>query len=151
MNKITDATSGLGAIRVYREVRVTNDSDHASIHFTEPTLGHTLRRAAYGQLPSRFYLALEFAAPLAIQAALDGWYRVAGWLCVISCFGLWALGQQQVAGYADRLESLGPPSRAWRYLRRGAAIGGSSLAVLLGAEAFVRLMAAVFKCPGCAG
>jgi len=119
------------------------------------TLGEILRRAVYAQLPSRFYGTLQLSMPLAAQFWIWGWRRTAGWLVVASAFGIWALGQQQIDGYADAAD-FAPlagriPSLVWRLVRRVGAVVGSLTALVLLLEGFAQVMAIVFKCPGCSG
>ena len=118
----------------------------------DATLDVLLRRFAFAQLPSRFYLVLQVSAPLAIQAWQFGWHRTAGWMFALGSFGVWAIAQQRLQGHADLLsETAPPPSRMWRVLRRTAAIATGLTAGLLLAEGFVQIMARIFICPGCAG
>ncbi len=115
-------------------------------------MGSLARQLAFAQMPSTFYTALQVSAPRAIQAWSDGWFRVAGWLFATSCFGLWAIAQQHLVGHADTLEP--SPVRAprmWRALRGVAAVAGALTAGALAAEGFVRILSAVFQCPGCGG
>src|SRR5215211_6470133 len=71
---------------------------------SDPTLGAILQQAAYAQLPSRFYALLQACMPLAVQCWSWGWHRTAGWLVVLSAFGIWALAQQQIEGYEDAVD-----------------------------------------------
>jgi hypothetical protein len=130
------------------DVRVVDSTSAA-------TLGDILRRAVYAQLPSRFYGALQLSVPLAAQFWTWGWRRTAGWLVVGSAFGIWALAQQKIVGYAEAgdvdLVAAGTPDLLWRVARSvGGAVGSlTALALLL--EGFAQVMAAVYKCPGCSG
>ena len=119
----------------------------------DSTLGALLERIAYAEVPSRFHTVLQACAPLAVQAWMLGWYRTAGWLVAATALGLWGLAQQHIEGYADLLEapSNAGATRAWRLLRRGTAVVGSLVTLLLVLEGFARLLSGVFKCPGCAG
>src|SRR6185369_897845 len=62
----------------------------------EPTLPNLLRSFAFGHFPTRFYQMLQLALPLSAQAWLLGFPRVAGWLLVLSAFGIWALAAQRM-------------------------------------------------------
>jgi len=119
------------------------------------TLDEILRRSVYAQLPSRFYGMLQLCLPLAAQCWSWGWHRTAGWLMVASAFGLWALAQQQIDGYADAGDDRplnGPRlGMAWRGARRMGGLVGSLTALALLLEGFAQVMAVVFKCPGCSG
>jgi hypothetical protein len=113
----------------------------------EPTLGALLRSVAYHQLPTQFYQLLQLAIPFAIQFWMWGWKRSAGWLVVVSLFGLWALFEQRVDALGER-----SPRPLWA--RIGRRIAGASAALLgvgLALEGFVQLMHLVIGCPGCAG
>jgi hypothetical protein len=74
---------------------------------------------------------------------------------VASAFGLWALAQQQIDGYADAGDDRplnGPRlGMAWRVARRMGGLVGSLTALALLLEGFAQVMAVVFKCPGCSG
>jgi hypothetical protein len=123
---------------------------------SESTLGELLERTAYAQLPSRFYATLQLCLPLAYQCWTWGWHRTAGWLTVLSAFGLWALARQKTHGHADDVGEVAvvpsPKSqRLWRVVRGFAATGGSIATLMLVLEAFAQILARVFQCPGCAG
>ena len=113
----------------------------------DPTLGALLRSVAYHRLPTQFYQMLQLAIPFAAQLWVWGWRRSAGWMVVVSLFGLWALCEQRVDDLGE-----GSPRAAWPRIGRrlSGAIGGL-LAGGLAIEGFVQLMRLVFKCPGCAG
>lgn len=119
------------------------------------TLGDILRRTSYVQLPSRFYGVLQLCAPLSIQLWLAGSHRAAGWLFAASAFGAWALAQQHINGHAEEFppvaERDASTSRGWRFLRATSAVIGGGVTLALLGDAFIRLMAIVFHCPGCAG
>jgi len=113
----------------------------------EPTLGALLRSVAYHRLPTQFYQMLQMAIPFAAQLWFWGWKRSAGWMVVVSLFGLWALCEQRVDDLGER-----SPRAAWpRIARRRTGGVAALLAGGLVLEGFVQLMRVVFKCPGCAG
>jgi hypothetical protein len=113
----------------------------------EPTLGALLRSVAYHRLPTQFYQMLQMAIPFAAQLWFWGWKRSAGWMVVVSLFGLWALCEQRV----DELGEESPRAVWPRIARRLTGAVGALLAGGLALEGFVQLMRLVFKCPGCAG
>lgn len=117
------------------------------------TLGDIFRRTAYAQLPSRFHQGVQLLVPLAVQLAMAGWYRTAGWLLVASAFSLWAIAQQRLTGYVDAYPpDLAPAAqRWWGRLRKVTAGAGMLLATILVAETFAQFLAGIFGCPGCAG
>ena len=113
----------------------------------DPTLGALLRSVAYHRLPTQFYQMLQMAIPFAAQLWVWGWKRSAGWMVVVSLFGLWALCEQ-------RVDDLGERSSRAAWPRIGPRLSGAIGALLAGGlalEGFVQLMRIVFKCPGCAG
>jgi len=113
----------------------------------EPTLGALLRSVAYHRLPVQFYQMLQLAIPFAAQLWVWGWKRSAGWMVVVSLFGLWALFEQRVETMEEEArESIWP-----RIARRVAGGIAGLMATGLALEGFVQLMRVVFKCPGCAG
>lgn len=120
----------------------------------EPTLPNLLRSFAFGHFPTRFYQMLQLALPLAAQAWLVGLPRVAGWLAVLSAFGVWALSAQRLERDSlavDLYDVAARPSRVARIARRVAGFTAGALAGGLAIEAVVKLLSVVFKCPGCAG
>lgn len=134
---------------------VTSDGVKPFVMTGARTLPEILQDTAYTRLPSTFHWLLQAGLPLAFQLWTWGWHRAAGWLVVTSAFSVWALAQQRLEGYADD-SSIRPPviaslARTWRIARGLGALVGSSFALALLLEAFAQLMAAVFKCPGCAG
>jgi len=134
---------------------MTGDGVERLVAASSRTLPEILQDTAYTRLPSTFHWLLQAGLPLAFQLWIWGWHRAAGWLVVTSAFSVWALAQQRLEGYADD-SSIRPPAiassgRLWRVARGLSALVGSSVALALLLEGFAQLMAAVFKCPGCAG
>jgi hypothetical protein len=113
----------------------------------EPTLATLLRSVAYTRLPTQFYQLLQLAIPLAFQFWSYGLRRTAGWMIVVSLFGLWALCVKRLEN-TDAHDVRFAWPRIGRSLTKG--IGGA-LAGTLAIEAVVRFMTFVFRCPGCAG
>jgi hypothetical protein len=115
----------------------------------EPTLGAMLRSVAYTRLPTQFYQLLQLAIPFAVQFWSYGLYRTAGWMIVVSLFGMWALCVKRLD--RDDVDARSPRF-AWLRIGRAVTSGvGGALAACLALEGFVRFMAFVFHCPGCAG
>ena len=88
------------------------------------------------------------------QAWLSGFPRVAGWLLVLSAFGIWALSAQRMERDSlavDVYDVDARPSTFARVARRLAGFTAGALAGGLAIEAVVKLLSVVFKCPGCAG
>jgi len=113
-----------------------------------------LKRIAYAEVPARFYAVLQVCVPFAVQFWTWGWHRTAGCLGVASVFGIWALAQQRIIGYSNDGVTQPPASsrrRLWRFIRGTAGAVASIGALTLAFEAFVQIMAGVFKCPGCSG
>lgn len=120
----------------------------------EPTLPNLLRSFAFDHFPTRFYQMLQLALPLSAQAWLSGFPRVAGWLAVLSAFGIWALSAQRMERDSlavDVYDVETRPSTLARVARRVAGFTAGTLATGLAIEAVVRLLSMVFRCPGCAG
>lgn len=113
----------------------------------EPTLVALLRSVAYTRLPTQFYQLLQLAIPFAVQFWSYGLHRTAGWMIVVSLFGLWALCVKRLEG-ADEHDVRFAWPRIGRSLTKGL---GGALAGILAIEAVIRFMAFVFRCPGCAG
>src|SRR5438034_11158043 len=142
----TYSTSSLASVHDFEDLRRVNslDQTRAAKQASEPTLGSFLQRAAFAQLPARFYGLLQVSLPFAFQFWTWGWRRTAGWLVVASAFGLWALAQQQLEGYADAdglpLPASWFPLRLWRLARGAAAVLGSLITLGLLLEGFAQLM-----------
>ena len=103
----------------------------------EPTLGALTTRFVRTTVPRRLYQLLHLALPVAIDVALRGWWRTAGWSLAIAAFGAWGLADRWLAdSAADN------PQRA-RWVR-GVRIVAGMLAVvppaILVLEAFLRLL-----------
>lgn len=103
----------------------------------EPTLGEVATRFVRTTVPRRLYQLLHLALPVAVDVALRGWWRTAGWSLAIAAFGAWGLADRWLAeSAADN------PSRA-RWVRAVRVIAGGFAAVppiLLLLEAFLRLL-----------
>lgn len=103
----------------------------------EPTLGELATRFVRTTVPRRLYQVLHLALPVAIDVALRGWWRTAGWSLAIAAFGAWGLADQWVAeSAADN------PQRArWvRVVRAGAGVLAAAPPIVLLLEAFLRLL-----------
>ena len=103
----------------------------------EPTLGALATRFVRATVPRRLYQVLHLALPLAIDLAMRGWWRGAGWSLAIASFGAWGLADHWLAeSAADN------PARA-RWVRVVRVIAGGLTAVppvILLLEAFLRLL-----------
>ena len=103
----------------------------------EPTLGELATRFARTTVPRRLYQVLHLALPGAIDVALRGWWRTAGWSLAIAAFGAWGLADQWLAeSAADN------PQRArWvRPVRVVAGVLAAAPPIILVLEAFLRLL-----------
>lgn len=113
----------------------------------ELTLDELAHSVAYTRLPTQFYQLLQLAIPAAGELWSAGWHRSAGWMAVVSLYGIWAL-------CAKRLDAATPETHPSPWLRVARSVSkGAGLAVagVLGAEAIVRVLGLFFHCPGCAG
>ena len=103
----------------------------------EPTLGTLATRLVRTTVPRRLYQVLHLALPVAIDFAMRGWWRGAGWSLAIASFGAWGLADHWLAEWgADN------PSRA-RWVRVVRVIAGGLTIippVVLVLEAFLRLL-----------
>jgi hypothetical protein len=111
------------------------------------TLDELLHSVAYTRLPSQFYLLLQLALPAAAELWSYGWRQSAGWMVLVSLYGIWALCAKRI-DEADPDERLSPWLRIGRSVTKGA---GLALAGVLGVVGFVRILSLVLHCPGCAG
>jgi hypothetical protein len=84
----------------------------------EPTLGALATRLVRTMVPRRLYQVFHLALPFAIDFAMHGWWRGAGWSLAIASFGAWGLADHWLAESAAD-----DPSRA-RWVRVVRAISG---------------------------
>ena|SRR5215207_7302517 len=89
----------------------------------EPTLGALATRLVRTTVPRRLYQLFHLALPVAIDLAMRGWWRGAGWSLAIASFGAWGLADRWLADSAAF-----NPSRA-RWVRVVRVIAGG-LAIL---------------------
>ncbi|MEP6491848.1 MAG: hypothetical protein ABJF01_04180 [bacterium] len=113
----------------------------------DQTLATLLRSIADTRLPTQFSQLLQLAIPFAVQFWSYGLHRTAGWMVVVSLFGLWALAVKRLDG-TDERDVRFTWARIGRYLTGRV---GTGLAAVLTVEAVIRFMTFVFRCPGCAG
>ena len=103
----------------------------------EPTLGVLASQLVRSTVPRRLYQVLQLALPVAIDLAMRGWWRGAGWALAVASFGAWGLADRWLAeSAADN------PSRA-RWVRVVRFISGALAAlppIILLLEQFVRLL-----------
>jgi hypothetical protein len=103
----------------------------------EPTLGALATHFVRTTVPRRLYQVLHLALPVAIDFAMRGWWRGAGWSLAIAAFGAWGLADHWMAeSAADN------PSRA-RWVRVVRVIAGGLAVippVVLVLESFLRLL-----------
>ena len=103
----------------------------------EPTLGALATRLVRTTVPRRLYRVLHLALPVAIDFAMRGWWRGAGWSLAVASFGAWGLADHWLAESA-----VDNPSRA-RWVRVVRVIAGGLAVVppvILVLEAFLRLL-----------
>src|SRR5262245_41316714 len=103
----------------------------------EPTLGTLATRFVRTTVSRRLYQVLNLALPVAIDFAMRGWWRGAGWSLAIAAFGAWGLADHWMAESA-----VDNPSRA-RWVRVIRVIAGGLAVippVVLMLEAFLRLL-----------
>jgi len=103
----------------------------------EPTLGALATRLVRATVPRRLYQIFHLALPIAVDLAMRGWWRGAGWSLAISAFGAWGLADRWLAESASD-----NPSRA-RWVRVARAVAGGLAIVppiVLLLEAFLNLL-----------
>ncbi|MES2179706.1 MAG: hypothetical protein V4550_17740 [Gemmatimonadota bacterium] len=116
-----------------------------------PTLFAGLHSIAIRQVPARFYLLMQVAAPAGLQLWAWGWHRSALALAVVSTFGLWALFEKKLDETSETGMGSPPPGLAFRIGHKAVGLLASLLTLALFGERVIRLMSIFFKCPGCAG
>jgi hypothetical protein len=113
----------------------------------DPTLDELLHSVAYTRLPAQFYQLLQLAIPLAAELWSWGWRLSAGWMTLLSLYGLWALCAKRI----DEAESdahLSP----WLQIGRAATKGtGLALGGILGVVTILRLFGLIFHGLCCSG
>jgi hypothetical protein len=108
--------------------------DHAA---PEPTLGMLATRLVRTTVPRRLYRVLHLALPFAIDFAMRGWWRGAGWSLAVASFGAWGLADHWMAESA-----VDNPGRG-RWVRVARVVAGTLAAVppvVLVLDAFLRLL-----------
>jgi hypothetical protein len=106
-------------------------------HAPEPTLGALATRLVRTTVPRRLYQVFHLALPVAIDLAMRGWWRGAGWSLAVASFGAWGLADPWLAESARD-----NPGRA-RWVRLVRIItGGLAIAppIVLLLEVFFRLL-----------
>jgi hypothetical protein len=117
------------------------------------TLPAALRSLSLTQLPSRFYLVLQVAVPMAFQFGSWGWRRAAASMVVVSAFGVWALCEQRIdqSRGSDEAMSNPAPGALFRLLHTVAGVIAGLTGAGLVVDAIIRFLSVGFRCPGCAG
>jgi hypothetical protein len=103
----------------------------------EPTLGALATRLVRATVPRRLYRVFHLALPFAIDFAMRGWWRGAGWTLAVAAFGAWGLADPRKA------ESGAENPRRARWVRVARVVAGTLAAVppvILLLEAFLRLL-----------
>ena len=103
----------------------------------EPTLAALATRLVRTAVPRRLYQVLHLALPVAVDLAMRGWWRGAGWSLAIASFGAWGLADHWLAESASD-----HPTRA-RWIRIVRVVAGALTVappVVLLLEAFLRLL-----------
>ena len=103
----------------------------------EPTLGALATRLVRTTVPRRLYQLFHLALPVAVDLAMRGWWRGAGWSLAISAFGAWGLADHWLAESARDNPSRARWVRAVRVVAGGLAVVPPIMLLL---EAFLRLL-----------
>jgi hypothetical protein len=122
-------------------------SEPAGVTRADPTLDELLHSVAYTRLPAQFYQLLQLAIPLAAELWSWGWRLSAGWMALLSLYGLWAL-------CAKRIDEAEPDARPspWLEIARAATKGtGLALGGILGVVTILRLFGLIFHGLCCSG
>ena len=116
---------------------VAYEDEAAQQGIAEPTLGALATRFVRTTVPRRLYQLLHLALPVAVDFAMRGWWRGAGWSLAAAAFGAWGLADHWMAESA-----VDNPSRArWVRVIRVVAGGLAALPpIFLVLEAFLRLL-----------
>lgn len=106
----------------------------------EPTLAVVLTDAVRVAVPTRLYLLLHLAFPLAVDFAFRGWWRPAAAATAVTAFGAWGLADRWLwtATEDDR-----PQDWRMRTARVGRAVTGTvaaTVASVLLLELFLRVL-----------
>lgn len=64
---------------------------------TEPTLAAVATHLVRTTVPRRLYQLFHLALPVAIDLAMRGWWRGAGWSLALASFGAWGLADHWLA------------------------------------------------------
>lgn len=103
----------------------------------EPTLAAIATHLVRTTVPRRLYQLFHLALPVAIDLAMRGWWRGAGWSLAVSAFGAWGLADHWLAeSAADN------PGRA-RWVRPLRVVAGTLAVVppiVLLLELFLRVL-----------
>ena len=108
----------------------------------EPTLAAVLTRAVRTTVPTRLYLLLHLAFPLAVDFAFRGWWRTAIAATALTAFGAWGVADRWLWDMSDDVPGSSP---RWpvTLARIGRALAGTiagSGAGLLLLELFLRVL-----------
>ena len=135
----------LAEARDWRYAGEVTQPDHAVVESTidEPTLAAILTRAVRTTFPTRLYQLLQLALPLAVEFALQGWWRPAVGAMSLTAFGMWGLADRwlwQASGEGPQLHP-----ETLRLMKIGRAVAGTVAATgagLVMLELFLRLLGA---------
>ena len=103
----------------------------------EPTLATLATRFVRTTVPRRLYQLFHLALPVAVDLAMRGWWRGAGWSLALASFGAWGLADRWLAESAADNPSRARWVRVVRVVAAGLAIVPPIVLVL---EAFLNLL-----------
>jgi hypothetical protein len=103
---------------------------------TEPTFAALATSAARRLVPSRVWLGLQLALPIAADFALRGWWRPAALGVALSLAGVWGVVDQ----WLWRRAPAGRVAATGRALRVVAAAGAIALGAVLLLDVFFRVL-----------
>ena len=102
----------------------------------EPTFAALATSTARRLVPSRVWLTLQLALPLAADFVIRGWWRPAALAVAISLAGVWGVADQWIWRRAPE----GRVAHVGRVVRFAAAAGAIGLGALLLLDVFFRLL-----------
>ena len=103
----------------------------------EPTLAALATGLVRRTVPRRLYQILQLALPFAIDFAMRGWWRGAGWSLAVASFGAWGLADHWLAESASDNPARAGWVRVVRVIAGGLAVV-PTVALML--EMFLRLL-----------